>query len=236
MEDIFEDRLSTLESNADNFTNWLYSQFKPFIEGNILEISSGVGTYSKKILKDFPSNKITLTEISNTLLDILRKIDNDKVSVFKLDLNELEDYKKIGYEKFDTIICANVLEHVKKDEFSLNQFNKMLRKNGKLLLLVPNNPNLYGEADKILGHYRRYTKDDIIQKAKKANFTIKKSRFFNSIGIIGWKITKASKKPKHNPKLLKLFNQLIPLVKGFDDKIISKISGLSIFVVLEKSN
>jgi hypothetical protein len=35
--------------NAENFIEWLYSKYKSHIQGDILEISSGISIYSKKI-------------------------------------------------------------------------------------------------------------------------------------------------------------------------------------------
>lgn len=234
MDDIFEDRLSILENNTDNFIDWLYSLIKPHIKGDIIEVSSGVGTYSKKLIKDFPNNKIVLTEISETLLKHLQLLKKKNVSLYKLDLNNLQDFENIGYDKMDTIVCSNVLEHIEKDEFALSQFFNLLKNNGRLLLLVPNNPSLYGKADEKLGHYRRYTKDEIIDKATKAGFCVKHIQNFNVIGTLGWRITKTTKKSKHNTKLLCLYNVIIPFVKFFDNLLSSKFSGLSLFIVLEK--
>ena len=236
MEDIFENRLNVLENNTDNFTDWLYSLIKPHVKGDVIEVSSGVGTYSKKLIKDFPNSKITLTEISETLLKHLQILKNTNVSLYKLDLNNLQDFKNIGYDKMDTIVCSNVLEHIEKDEFALSQFFNLLKNNGNLLLLVPNNPSLYGKADKKLGHFRRYTKDEIIEKATKSGFCVKHIQYFNVIGTIGWKITKQTNKSEHDTKLLRLYNSFIPLMKNFDDLLSKKFSGLSIFTVLEKNN
>ena len=43
----------TLENlhNASRFTDWMYAQVKPHLKGDILEIGSGIGTYSEKIIR-----------------------------------------------------------------------------------------------------------------------------------------------------------------------------------------
>ena len=129
-------------------------------------------------------------------------------------MNDSIDYEKLGYDNFDTIICSNVLEHIEKDEFAFKQCNKLLKKNGKLLLIVPQNPDLYGLQDKELGHFRRYTKDEIMTKAKDANFKILKIRNFNAVGVLGWKLNKRSNRSKNPATLMKLFNILIPIVNS----------------------
>lgn len=234
MNEVFDSRLKLLDE-AQNFTNWIYSQYKPYIQGNILELSSGIGTYSSKLVKDFQKNEITLTEFLEDYVEKLRdRFQNDNVRCLKLDMNDSIDYEKLGYDNFDTIICSNVLEHIEKDEFAFKQCNKLLKKNGKLLLIVPQNPDLYSLQDKELGHFRRYTKDEIMTKAKDANFKILKIRNFNAVGVLGWKLNKRSNRSKNPATLMKLFNILIPIVKLFDDIITSKLIGLSFFVVLKK--
>jgi len=43
-------------SISQNFTNWMYQEIFPRLKGNILEIESCLGTYSKRTIKDFPES------------------------------------------------------------------------------------------------------------------------------------------------------------------------------------
>ena len=76
----------------------------------------------------------------------------------RLDLNRIDDYEKIGYEKFDSILSLNVLEHVENDVFALQQLYRMLKDGGTMVLLVPCHKFLFNVLDKKAGHFRRYTK------------------------------------------------------------------------------
>ena len=89
--------------------------------GNILEVGSGLGTISEKLIRDMgPSSHITLTDISVRYVQLLSiKYSSFKnVSVFRMDLNSAEEYSKIGYEKYDSIITINVFEHVRDNQLS----------------------------------------------------------------------------------------------------------------------
>ena len=231
MADFFTSRLEGLEQ-ASNFTNWLFEKYKHYLKGDILEISSGVGTYSKKITKEFGTS-LTLSEFSDEQVNNLKQLMKGSI-VHKLDLNNKMDFERIGYDKFDAIICSNVLEHVKNDRFALDEMYNMLKKSGILILIIPNNPKLYSEQDKILGHFRRYTIKEIQEKSLASNFKIIKIKYFNFIGILGWKITGHSNSKNHNRYLLKVFNFIIPTIKRIDDHFFSKLSGLSIIAILEK--
>lgn len=76
--------------------------------------------------------------------------------------------------KFNTIIMLEVLEHIKDDYNTLKNIQKMLKKDGKLIITVPNkhplhafNPLLYTQ------HYRHYSMKDITSLLKRAGFSIK---------------------------------------------------------------
>ena len=111
-----------LDAQSHRFTRWLYNEVSAGLKGDVLEIGSGIGTYSEKIIYDKPrASHVMLTDISPGYIEALTKKfssnnnNNNNVSVSRLDLNRKEDYEKIGYGKFDTILGLNVLEHVEND-------------------------------------------------------------------------------------------------------------------------
>ena len=121
-------------SESYRFNDWMYRQVKRGLTksiGNVLEIGSGLGTFSERIIQDIPpTSHITLTDISVRYIQTLRDryLSRKNVSVNRLDLNNKEDYFKIGYEKYDSIIALNVLEHVKDDEFVLHEVVQSIKK------------------------------------------------------------------------------------------------------------
>lgn len=125
-----------LEIISENyrFNDWMYEQVYKGLRdtnGDILEVGSGLGTFSEKIIQNKSSgSKIVLTDISDIyLLGLKQKYSsNNNVSVRRLDLNNREDYQNIGYEQFDFIISLNVLEHIKDDQFALRELYRMLKK------------------------------------------------------------------------------------------------------------
>ena len=173
-------------SQTDKFNKWIFEKIKPGIRGDILEVGSGLGTFSKKIIRDFPNSKITLTEISEKYINDLKKNETKNISVFKLNLNDKNDYEKIGFEKFNSIIAINVLEHVENDEYALQMLYKLLKKDGKLIIFVPCYKFLFNVIDSSIGHFRRYTKNELEKKLKETGFKNLKIFNFNVIGIIGW--------------------------------------------------
>lgn len=222
-------------AHSYNFNNWLYQEIISGLKGDILEVGSGIGTFSEKMIHDFPDSKITLTDISDSYVNKLqKKFSNDRISVCKLDLNQKSHYENIGYEKFNSIIAINVLEHVQNDEYALSQLYQMLKKNGVLILLVPLHKFLFNVIDEKVGHFRRYSEKDLKFKIKKTQFTIDKMFCFNLIGIIGWYINgNLAKSSSVNSTAIKILDKLTPILK-ISERIIGKKIGLSLICFLRK--
>jgi SAM-dependent methyltransferase len=227
-----------LLSQTRLFNDWIYEQIFPGIKGDILEVGSGIGTFSEKIIWDLPNSNITLTDVSTRYVKQLEQKfchNNSRVSSYKLDLNSKDDCQKIGYGKFDSIIAINVLEHVEHDEFALHQLYDMLGMEGRLIILVPCYRFLYNTIDNDIGHFRRYTKSDLESKIKNTKFSIDQLFYFNMLGVVGWYINgNLGKSPKINSTASKVFDRTVPLLK-LVEKIIGRRIGLSLICYLKKT-
>src|SRR5688572_13544096 len=90
-------------SESYRFNDWMYRQVKLGLKesiGNVLEVGSGLGRISEKIVQDMrPTSHITLTDVSVRYIQTLRNrfLSRKNVSVVRLDLNNKEDYSKIGF-------------------------------------------------------------------------------------------------------------------------------------------
>ena len=84
---------------------------------------------------------------------------------------------KIKNKKFDLIILADVLEHIKKDKEVIEKLSNNLRHNGQILITVPAYQFLFSMKDITLGHYRRYNKTQILKLFQK--FKTIKLTYFN---------------------------------------------------------
>ena len=67
--------------------------------------------------------------------------------------------RSCAQERFDTIVCVNVLEHIEDDVKALQAFRDIVTPaNGHVLIFVPAVQAAYGPLDAELGHHRRYSK------------------------------------------------------------------------------
>ena len=152
--------------------------------------------------------------------------------------------KKISNRKYDLIVLADVLEHIKKDKKKINELSEKLKKNGKILITVPAYKILFTKKDIILGHYRRYTINEIRNIFKR--FKILKLSYFNfflflpiSISLIFYKILKSDFIDSVEKKPNSLTNFLLFSIFNFESKMINIFNfpfGISILGVFEKND
>lgn len=75
---------------------------------------------------------------------------------------------------FDTILCVNVLEHIEDDATAIRRMDQILAADGHTLILVPAHQWLYGEYDRLDGHYRRYNKRMFADLVRDTSLTVKR--------------------------------------------------------------
>jgi len=231
--------LQTLEaiSKADKFNKWMYETIKIFCDGKVLEIGSGTGNISYFFLEN--NTSIYLSDIRKAYRQNLISEFNVYESlknVLKLDIVD-PDFEKnhsryLNY--FDTVFALNVVEHIKDDELAISNCKKLLKKDGKLLILVPAYPKLYNKMDSQLQHYRRYTSKTLKHLFEINNLKVKRSFYINFAGIPGWYIWgKILKNEIISANQMNLYNLMVPLFKIVDLILFNKI-GLSVIVVGSK--
>jgi hypothetical protein len=103
---------------------------------------------------------------------------------------------------------------VREDRLSLATLFRLLQPGGRLILLVPALPSIYGTLDRALGHFRRYTPAELRHKYAEAGFRMRHLEYFNLAGIPGWWFTGRVLKRELIPAAsLRWFDALVPLFR-----------------------
>tara|TARA_B100000767_G_scaffold265597_1_gene281845 strand:- start:899 stop:1612 length:714 start_codon:yes stop_codon:yes gene_type:complete len=149
---------------------------------------------------------------------------------------------KINNMKFDLIILADVLEHIRNDKDLIMKLNKSLNQNGHILITVPAYKFLFSSKDTVLKHFRRYNKQEIKEIFKQFN-TIKLT-YFNfflflpiTLTIVFCKIFKMNfiKTVENSPSYL--INKLLFNIFIIETKIVNILNlsfGMSILGLFKK--
>lgn len=73
------------------------------------------------------------------------------------------------------LVCAfEVLEHIEDDVGALDSWRQRLTPGGFLLISVPAHQHRFGPADELVGHHRRYGREDLRTAVEAAGFTVRR--------------------------------------------------------------
>lgn len=102
-------------------------------KGKILDIGCGGGLIAESLPYYYPKSEIYGCDVSQTALSYAKKLGSGKVKYSQIR-NKRFPYKN---NFFDVCICLDVLEHVPDVNYFLKEIKRVLKKNGKLFLIVP---------------------------------------------------------------------------------------------------
>ena len=177
-----------------DFRNYnLYRLIIRYLSGrSVLDIGCGPGHFI--IMAQNHGHKVTGIEPDPQLISLGKDIyseDNLNIHCTKVENLNLD-------QKFDTITMIDVLEHVKHDQEVLTNLKKYLSDSGKLIIVTPAHPYLYGIRDRSIGHFRRYAKRQIIHLVENSGMKILKIHHWNALGVVPFFVTeKILRRPLH---------------------------------------
>ena len=231
-QDEYGSSILTSLNYVHKFNQWMAAFIRKDVQGKVCEIGAGLGNLTRHLT---PQEKYLATDINPHYLAYLKNMSLGKpyMSVQYLDLTEREAFLSLQGE-FTTIICLNVLEHVEDDLAGLKNLYAALEPGGKAIVLTPQGQWLYSSLDKVLEHFKRYSRKELVERMQTAGFTEIEVRDFNRFGVLGWFLNGLILKRKHFSRIqLKIYNFLTPLI-SFLDRLLPW-QGLSLVAIGKKS-
>lgn len=149
--------------------------------------------------------------------------------------------------EFDLVIALDVLEHIEQDQLALNEWGRILKKNGKVFITVPAYKFLWSGHDTALHHHRRYTRNRLDRDLAKASFKKLKNSYmitFSLILVVGFRFLYklSGRKMSENASYVSLapiINTLFDRLLRIEGTLLQAINlpfGTSVLGVYEKTN
>ena len=220
-------------TGTPQYVSWLARTLRPHVGDAVLEIGAGIGNMAGRLM----SRRLlyVAAEKDPLYLHSLRNrfLRTPNVTVQQIDPEVPEDLA--GLENcFDTVLCVNVLEYLEDPAPVLDRLRATLKPGGDMVILVPQNPWLFGSLDHSLGHKRRYTARAARELLQSRGFTVEKVYNFNNAGTPPWwASSKLAGSRNIRKPVLKIFDKTVWLWSRVDRLIPWK--GLSLIVVARKS-
>ena len=217
-------------NRAPRFNKWMADVVRPHVGDRVLEIGAGIGNMSVNLM---PRSAYWATDVNPFYLNYLQSLRATRpyMNVAYTDGMRGDSFPK--NQNFDTVVCLNVIEHVQDDIGALSNIHDALGNSGTAIILVPFGPKLYGSLDEVLGHYRRYSVEQLSTAARQAGFQVEKILKFNRPGVLAWWLNgKLMKRRTFGMGQIRLLNALTPLFRLVDPWL--PLPPLSIIAILRK--
>src|SRR5271165_4064474 len=229
-----EPQSRTLEalSGASAYNDWIFSVFAEFIGNRALEIGSGTGNLTRRLLEK--AKEVIAIDIDAEYLRVLSRTVRvpEGHALAVRHQNFLEDVT--GLAGFDGVVLMNVLEHIAEPDEALRRIYEALMPGGRVIVLVPAFNFLFSRFDELIGHHRRYTLRALATELTSAGFSIKKNVYFNFFGMAGWWWRFCVLKKEYlTTRSVWFFEALTPLLRAVESAVRLPV-GLSVIAVGEK--
>lgn len=210
---------------ATNYNKWLVDMICSSAKDkdNILDFGSGDGFFAKSVSQQQNKEVICIEPADN-----LHKY------------YEKEPYRSLAECRnysIDCIYSLNVLEHIENDKEIINDFYRVLSPHGTVFLYLPAFPCLWSSMDKLVGHYRRYTKKDVKRLFDSEKWKIEEICYAD---FCGWFMTMlfkliGSKSGKIKGNEIRIYDKYIfPLSLLLDKITKGKLMGKNIIIKATK--
>lgn len=164
-------------SSHSKINTFIQKKFIRSREKRILDLGCGIGTLSEEV--------VVKNEVIG--IDKSRVIYNTKrlSHAYNLKVDDFTKIKNLGLGSFDTIIAADILEHLVSPEQVLNFYSKYLKSKGFIIVSVPNVANIFVRLGLLLGNFN-YTNSGILDRTHLRFFT--KKSIINLLRLSGFEI------------------------------------------------
>jgi SAM-dependent methyltransferase len=216
-------------ARARRLSDWMFDQFRAALADRAVEVGPGVGTFSARLL-DAGVRELLLVEPDSSFAALLeRRFGADaRVTVVQEGLPESPTLaERPG--TYGMALCQNVLEHVDDDAATLRSIAASLGPGGRLALLVPAHPRLFGSLDRAYDHRRRYTRERLTALMDGTGLELLDMYSFNLLGVAGWWVKSRLGATKLGSRSLVAYELLLPLWRPLERRLRPGV-GLSLIV------
>jgi SAM-dependent methyltransferase len=193
-------------------------------QGPTLDFGAGIGTFSEMVRE--------------------RGVPVDCLEV---DKNQCENLRGKGFQVFsssdqipdgsyDYIFSLNVFEHIEHDTEAMKECARILRPGGVVYTYVPAFQMLFGDMDRKVEHFRRYTRKSLKMMSEAAGLEVSRTEYVDIAGFFASLVYNATSKGGgdiHNGPITVYDRFIFPLSRVID-RATHRFIGKNVFSVARK--
>jgi SAM-dependent methyltransferase len=171
-------------ASKPNYHRYQYELIEPHCGRSVLEVGAGLGEFAERF---DGRDRVVVTDVDEGVVELLREkfAGRPAFEVAALDLDDITAGGSLG-APVESVLAINVLEHFDDDVALLRELAGLAVHGGNVVLWVPAFPALYGEFDRRVGHFRRYTPRTLRDVALLAGLRPERIRAVNLLGGMAW--------------------------------------------------
>ncbi|MFL5900496.1 MAG: class I SAM-dependent methyltransferase [Solirubrobacterales bacterium] len=220
-------------AKATGLCDWMFDQFADLVDGSVLEVGAGIGTFSQRLL-DGGASDLLLIEPEPACMAVLEdRFSADERVELARDVLPGSPALDRRSGSIEFALCQNVLEHIADHDAAVEAIARSLKPGGRIGVLVPAHPALFGRLDQGYGHKRRYTRDSLRAVLEGAGLGIEEMRSFNLLGVPGWWAKNRFGGAGVDSRSLRVYEQLLRAWRPLEERL-RPGSGLSLVAVGRK--
>jgi glycosyltransferase involved in cell wall biosynthesis/phospholipid N-methyltransferase len=203
-------------AGTKRFNRWMADTVRPLLGARVLELGAGIGNMTQHLARGRKTYVASDIDAEHMARLRVRFRGRPNLEIRKCDLSDAADFQPL-LGVFDSVVCLNVVEHVKDDLGALRNIFSTLKPGGRAVILVPQDQKAYGTLDEVLGHYRRYSETQLRVLMEEAGFAVERMLHFNRVTRPGWRFNgQVLKRRSFSRFQLRVFDALVPLWRRID--------------------
>lgn len=214
-----------------HYNHWIFASVRNHLRATVVEVGAGLGNITQFLLN---RQRVVCLEPFEPYRRHLRKLFEKhlNVEIYPHAIEECPN-ANVPAGEFLSVVCLNVIEHIRDDVDAIARMRRLLRPGGRVILLAPAMPCLYGELDRAMGHVRRYTLGSLRRACVRAGLRPTHGRYMNAVGALGWWWRGCIQRKSRIPaSATRLFDRLVPFVSAAE-RLLPVLFGQSVLVVGE---
>ena len=169
-----------LFAKASQWKCYLRAEIDRFVSGSVLEVGAGLGTTTRALWKPAVKHWVCVEPDAELCLTLQQNLSQWSLHC-DLKTGTIESVP--AGDGFDCILYVDVLEHIEYASHELELAQARLRTGGYLVVLAPAHQWLYTPFDQAGGHYRRYSRSQLLAIAPR-HLRVVKARYLDSVGLL----------------------------------------------------
>ena len=188
----------------------------PHCGRSVLEVGAGLGEFASEFTG---LDRLIVTDADPGAVSLLAQRFSDRPEVEAQQLALGTEFSLA--EPVESVIAINVLEHIEDDAAALAALAKLVVPGGSIVLWVPGYQQLYGEFDRRVGHFRRYTPATVSDAVLRAGLQVEVAKPVNLLGgIAWWAAVRRGGSTAPNPKLVAIYDRfVVPITRAVERRV-----------------